>query len=63
MIVDRETAAMLELRAQQSSDPALADRFHERAADHRLRAERARVVLVAEGVLGVRMHGEPGPSQ
>ena len=60
MIVDRETAAMLEQRAEWSADPALADGLHARAADHRLRAERARTVLVAEGVLGIRIHLEPG---
>ena len=55
MIVDRETAARLELRAAQMSCPELVDELHERAADHRLRAERARTVLVTEGVLGIRL--------
>lgn len=60
MVVDRETAAMLELRAEQTVDPVQSGVFQQRAADHRLRAERARTVLVAEGVLGIRLLLEPG---
>ena len=59
MIADRETAAILARRADESDDPALADGLHERAADHLLRAERARTILIAEGVLGIRPHREP----
>ena len=59
MIVDRETAARLALRAEQMTDRALADGLQERAGHHLLRAERARTVLVAEGVLGVRLPPEP----
>jgi hypothetical protein len=55
MIVDRETAERLDLRAQQLTDAAAADGLLIRAADHRLRADRARKVLVAEGVLGIRL--------
>ena len=54
MIVDRETAAILAKRADESDDPVLADGLDKRAADHWRRAERARTVLVAEGVLGIR---------
>ena len=65
MIVDRESAARLELRAERMADPELVDGLHERAADYRLRAERARTVLIAEGVLGIRLSvvrpdGQPG---
>jgi len=59
MVSDRETAARLEMRAEQMTDPALADGLQERAGNHLLRAERARTVLVAEGVLGVRLPTEP----
>ena len=60
MIVDRETAARLELRAERSSDPELVDDLRERAADYRLRAEHARTVLVTEGVLGIRLCADAG---
>jgi hypothetical protein len=55
MIVDRESAARLELRAERTADPELVDELHERAADYRLRADRARTILIAEGVLGIRL--------
>jgi hypothetical protein len=55
MVVDRETAGRLQLRAAQLSDPDLVDELRRRAGDHLLRAERARTVLVAEGVLGIRL--------
>ena len=65
MIVDRESAARLELRAERMADPELVEGLHERAADYRLRAESARTVLIAEGVLGIRLSvvrpdGQPG---
>ena len=62
MITDRETAAILARRADESDDALLAEGLHERAADHWLRAERARTILVAEGVLGIRPHREPWPA-
>jgi hypothetical protein len=55
MLVDRETAAMLDLRAEQSADPDVVAHLRERAAARRQRAAHARTVLVAEGVLGVRL--------
>lgn len=55
MIADRETAERLDLRVQQLADPVAIDGLLIRAADHRLRADRARMVLVAESVLGVRL--------
>lgn len=60
MIVDRETAAILARRVDESDDPLLAEGLDERAADHWLRAEHARTILVAEGVLGIRLYREPG---
>ena len=65
MIVDRESAARLELRAERITDPDVVDELHERAADYRLRADRARTILIAEGVLGIRLSlvrpdGQPG---
>ena len=65
MVVDRESAARLELRAERMSDPEVVDELHDRAADYRLRADRARTSLIAEGVLCIRLSvvrpdGQPG---
>jgi hypothetical protein len=62
MAVYRETAAMLESRAERSANPVLADVLRERAADRRRRADHARDHLLAEGVLGIRVPREPGPA-
>ena len=58
MIVHQEAAAMLDARAALSANRVLADVLHERAADHRRRADAARTYFRTEGVFITRIPGE-----
>jgi hypothetical protein len=60
--VNLETADVLDLRADRSANPALADVLRERAAQRRRTAGRLRADLAAQGVLAYRPRSRPDPA-